>query len=68
MNIYQICSSTLTPSTSKFFLVKSIPVKNDLSPGTTKPNICPIVYDRDNCAIANNRKPMGTVIVTVEKK
>ena len=28
----------------------------------------PIVYDRDNWAIANNLKPIGTVIVSVEKK
>ena len=30
--------------------------------------VYPIVYDRDNWTIANNLKPIGTVIVFVEKK
>ena len=39
-----------------------------LSPGSTKPNIFPIVYDRHNRVIANNLKPIGTVKLFLSKK
>ena len=39
-----------------------------LKPRSHLAEYCPIFYDRNNCAIANNLKPIGTIIVSVKNR